>query len=133
MKEELEIIKNNLLTELEKRVEDKILERSNANLLGKLIRSAESINEAISIAQLGTTYKKTGLHYDKRLEKQTNDIKYFKKNEELSFSDGEEDIPHNQVGEYMTARKLYQVKGLDDDDFPDDDRLASSPFSPFFF
>ena len=55
MKEELEIIKNNLLTELEKRVEDKILERSNANLLGKLIRNAESINEAISIAQLGTT------------------------------------------------------------------------------
>ena len=45
----------------------------------------------------------------------------------------EEDIPHNQVGEYMTARKLYQVKGLDDDDFPDDDRSASSPFSPFFF
>ena len=78
MNEELERIKKNLLAELEKRVEDKILERSNANLLEKLICNAESVNEAISIAQLGTTYKKTGLHYDKRLEKQTNEIKYFK-------------------------------------------------------
>lgn len=114
MKEELEKIKNNLLAELEKRVEDKILERSNANLLGKLIKSAESINEAISIAQLGTTYKKTGLHYDKRLEKQTNDIKYFKKNEELSFSDGVGGIPHKLIiGDNYDALRnlLIQYRG----------------------
>ena len=86
MNKELESTKNNLLAELEKRVVDKILERSNADLLGKLITNAESVNEAIAIAQLGTTYKKTGLHYDKRLEKQTSEIKYFKKNEELSFT-----------------------------------------------
>ena len=90
MNKELESTKNNLLAELEKRVVDKILERSNADLLGKLITNAESVNEAIAIAQLGTTYKKTGLHYDKRLEKQTSEIKYFKKNEELSF--GSSDI-----------------------------------------
>ena len=94
MNKELESTKNNLLAELEKRVVDKILERSNADLLGKLITNAESVNEAIAIAQLGTTYKKTGLHYDKRLEKQTSEIKYFKKNEELSFSDGSKTIPH---------------------------------------
>ena len=114
MSTELENVKTHLLTELEKRVEDKILERSNANLLGKLIRSAESINEAISIAQLGTTYKKTGLHYDKRLEKQTNDIKYFKKNEELSFSDGVGDIPHKLIiGDNYDALRnlLIQYRG----------------------
>lgn len=117
MNEELERIKNSLLTELEKRVSDKILERSNANLLGKLISNAESINEAISIAQLGTTYKKTGLHYDKRLEKQTNEIKYFKKNEELSFSDGIESIPHKLIiGDNYDALRnlLIQYRGLVD-------------------
>lgn len=117
MNEELELIKKNLLAELERRVSDKILERSNANLLGKLIGNAESINEAISIAQLGTTYKKTGLHYDKRLEKQTNEIKYFKKNEELSFSDGIETIPHKLIiGDNYDALRnlLIQYRGLVD-------------------
>lgn len=114
MNKELKNIKENLLAELEKRVEDKILERSNANLLCKLISNAESINEAISIAQLGTTYKKTGLHYDKRMEKQTNEIKYFKKNEELSFSDGVESITHKLIiGDNYDALRnlLVQYRG----------------------
>jgi adenine-specific DNA-methyltransferase len=114
MNKELENIKENLLAELEKRVSEKILERSNANLLSKLIKKAENINEAISIAQLGTTYKKTGLHYDKRLEKQTNEIKYFKKNEELSFSDGAEGIPHKLIiGDNYDALRnlLIQYRG----------------------
>lgn len=117
MNVELQKIKENLLVELEKRVTDKILERSNADLLSKLINNADSINEAISIAQLGTTYKKTGLHYDKRLEKQTNDIKYFKKNEELSFSDGTEDVPHKLIiGDNYDALRnlLIQYRGLVD-------------------
>lgn len=117
MNEELERIKKDLLAELERRVIDKILERSNANLLGKLISNAESVNEAISIAQLGTTYKKTGLHYDKRLEKQTNEIKYFKKNEELSFSDGNETVPHKLIiGDNYDALRnlLIQYRGLVD-------------------
>ena len=117
MNEELERIKKNLLAELEKRVEDKILERSNANLLAKLINNADSANEAISIAQLGTTYKKTGLHYDKRLEKQTNDIKYFKKNEELSFNDGTSTIINKLIiGDNYDALRnlLIQYRGLVD-------------------
>lgn len=117
MNEELERIKKNLLEELEKRVADKILEQSNATLLGKLINNADTINEAISIAQLGTTYKKTGLHYDKRLEKQTNEIKYFKKNEELSFNDGIETIPHKLIiGDNYDALRnlLIQYRGLVD-------------------
>lgn len=114
MNEELQQIKSSLIAELERRVEDKILERSNASLLRKLIANAESINEAISIAQLGTTYKKTGLHYDKRLERQTNEIKYFKKNEELSFSDGKESITHKLIiGDNYDALRnlLIQYRG----------------------
>ena len=77
--------KENLLDQLDKRVQDKILEPTNAELLKKLIMNAESDNEAMMIAELGTTYRRTGLHFDKRLEKMTNDIRYFKKNEVLSF------------------------------------------------
>lgn len=77
--------KKNLLDQLDKRVQDKILEPTNAELLKKLITNAESDNEAMMIAELGTTYRRTGLHFDKRLEKMTNDIRYFKKNEVLSF------------------------------------------------
>ena len=77
--------KENLITDIKSRLEDGIIEKSNADLLIKLINSAEDLNEAINIAALGTTYKRTGFHFDKRLEKLGNTIKYFKKNEKLSF------------------------------------------------
>lgn len=89
--------KQNLIDEINRRVDDKILERSNADLLIKLINQAETLTEAISIAELGTTYKRTGFHFDKRLEKIGNTIKYFKKNEKLSFSDGSDDIPNKLI------------------------------------
>ena len=85
MSQNLEKTKARLIEELNQRVSDKILESNNAMLLTKLINGAESISEAISIAQLGTTYKRTGLHYDKRLESFGKDIRYFRKNEALSF------------------------------------------------
>lgn len=78
-------IKDDLIAEIDKRVTDKILEPTNAELLKKLIRQADNDNEAMSIAELGTTYKRTGLHFDKRLERMTDDICYFKKNDALSF------------------------------------------------
>lgn len=34
------------------------------------------------------TYKKTGFHFEPKLEKNTNTINYFKKNESLSFTNG---------------------------------------------
>lgn len=74
-----------LIDEINKRVEDKILEQSNANLLIKLIKNADSLDEAVSIATLGTVYKKTGFHFTPKLEKTGNTIHYFKKNEDLSF------------------------------------------------
>ena len=78
-----------LLTEIDRRLEDKIIEKSNADLLKKLIQNAETLTEAISIAELGTTYKKTGLHFDKRLEKTDNDIRYLCRNNDLSFKSDE--------------------------------------------
>ena len=90
-------IKEDLILEIEKRVEDSILETSNANLLKKLIRNASSDDEAIAIATLGTTYKRTGLHFDKRLEKITNTITYFSKNEELSFHNDDKKPTHKLI------------------------------------
>ncbi|MBQ5773663.1 MAG: hypothetical protein IIW09_02345, partial [Acetobacter sp.] len=79
--------KDSLIDEINKRVEDKILEKTNADLLIKLINQADSLDEAISIAALGTTYKRTGFHFDKRLEKlKLGAIRYFKRNEKLSFA-----------------------------------------------
>lgn len=96
MSQHIEKIKDELIDELYQRVHDKILEHSNADLLAKLISKADSISEAISIAQLGTTYKRTGLHYDKRLETFGDDIRYFKRNEHLSFSHSQ-DKPANKL------------------------------------
>ena len=89
--------KEDLIVEIERRVEDKIIEKSNADLLIKLINNSDSLSEAISIAQLGTTYKRTGFHFDKRLEKMDNTIKYFKKNEELSFVNDSSKLTHKLI------------------------------------
>jgi len=75
-----------ILADLNRRVEDKILEPTNAELLKKLINNADNLSEANAIAQLGTTYKRTGLHFDKRLERMGDAIKYLKRDEALSFS-----------------------------------------------
>ena len=72
----LEELKISLVEEVNKRMIDKIIEPTNAELLVKLINNAESETEALAIAELGTTYRKTGFHFDKRLEKMGSDIKY---------------------------------------------------------
>ena len=110
----LSINKQDLVDEINRRVDDKILEKSNADLLIKLINQAETLTEAIAIAELGTTYKRTGFHFDKRLEKVGNTIKYFKKNDELSFSDGSGDTPNKLIiGDNYDAllNLLIQYKG----------------------
>lgn len=107
-------IKQSLIEEINKRVQDKILEPANAELLKKLINNAESSEEAINIAALGTTYKRTGLHFDKRLEKMTDSIKYFKKNEELSFrTDDAKPVNKLIIGDNYQALQnlLIQHKG----------------------
>ncbi len=106
--------KQSLIDEINKRVQDKILEPTNAELLIKLINNADSLDEAISIATLGTVYKKTGLHFAPKLEKKSEDIRYFKKNEELSFHT-DDTKPTNKliIGDNYPALQnlLIQYKG----------------------
>lgn len=94
---QIENLKADLISQIDKRLEDKIIEPTNAELLKKLILNAETINEAMMIAELGTTYKRTGFHFDKRLEKLGSDIKYLKKNEDLSFKTDSESISHKLI------------------------------------
>ncbi len=107
-------IKQGLIEDIERRVADKILEPTNAELLKKLIRNADSDDEAMSIATLGTTYKRTGLHFDKRLEKLTDTIKYFKRNDALSFyTDDSKPVNKLIIGDNYVALQnlLIQYKG----------------------
>jgi len=97
MENNIETVKKALIDEIIRRKEDKIIENTNAKLMIKLINSADDINEAISIAELGTTYKKTGLHFDKRIEKMTNTIKYLEKNEKLSFEGKKNKLKHKLI------------------------------------
>jgi adenine-specific DNA-methyltransferase len=89
--------KAEIIANLEKRVADKILEPSNFELLRKLVQNADSLDEAIKIAELGTTYKRTGFHFDKRLEKESDDIAYFKKNKKLSFVTDKNALTHKLI------------------------------------
>lgn len=110
-------IKQSLIEEINRRVQDKILEPSNASLLIKLIQNAESKDEAINIAALGTTYKRTGLHFDKRLEKMSDSIRYFRKNEKLSFyTDNAKPVNKLIIGDNYEALQnlLIQYRGAID-------------------
>lgn len=80
--------KMNILAEIDRRLADNIIEKSNAELLKKMIEKADSLTEAIAIAELGTTYKRTGLHFDKRIEKIGNAIKYLERDKRFCFSAG---------------------------------------------
>lgn len=90
-------LKASLIAEIRQKVKDRILEKSNADLLEKLINRADNINEAMAIAELGTMYEKTGLKFDVRLEKMSNDIKYFQKNEKLSFHQDDTKPTHKLI------------------------------------
>ncbi len=107
-------IKEQLIAEMQQRVADKILERTKADLLIKLITNADDDNEALSIAAMGTTYKRTGLHFDYRNEKMSNEIRYFKKNEKLSFrTDDEKPVNKLIIGDNYEAlhNLLIEYKG----------------------
>lgn len=89
--------KYEILKDLKQRVEDKILEPSNYDLLEKLVENANTLDEAIKIAELGTTYRRTGFHFNKKLEKKSDTISYFKKNEKLSFTTNPESTTHKLI------------------------------------
>lgn len=109
--------KESLISEIRQREQERILEPENASLLVKLISGAENDDDARAIAALGTTYKRTGFHFDKRLEKHvmTDTIKYFVKNKELSFGEAKEGEPVHKliIGDNYDALNnlLIQYKG----------------------
>lgn len=114
MEHTLENSKQGLIAEIDRRVNDKIIEKSNADLIKKLINNADTLTEAISIAELGTTYKKTGFHFDKRLDDKEDTIKFFKKKEYLSFSDDTDDVINKLIiGDNFDAllNLLVQYRG----------------------
>ena len=90
-------VKSDILAELKMRVEDRILEPNNYEVLCKLISKADSISEAQAIAALGTTYKKTGFHFDARLENLSNDIHFLAKDKALSFENDKNAITHKLI------------------------------------
>lgn len=90
-------VKSDILAELKMRVEDRILEPNNYEVLCKLINKADSISEAQAIAALGTTYKKTGFHFDPRLENLSNDIHFLAKDKALSFENDKNAITHKLI------------------------------------
>ena len=83
---QLEELKQGYIADINLRQENQVIEKNNADLLIKLIKNADSAEEASAIATLGTLYNKTGLTFDVRLEKNDNKIKYLQRNTELSFT-----------------------------------------------
>lgn len=61
-------LKEKNINELEELKEMGILEEGNFTFLKKLIDRAESVDELQKIKALGTRYKRTGFHFDVRLE-----------------------------------------------------------------
>ena len=82
---------------MEKRKDNQIIEPETYNFLKKLIEKAETADEVLKIAKLGTTYKRTGFHFSPQLEKTTDTISYFKKNTDLSFSQDKNGITHKLI------------------------------------
>lgn len=89
--------KKELIEDLEQKCEKGILAESNFDLLKKLLERADSTSEADAIASLGTTYRATGLHFDKRLEKIGDKIKYLSINRDLSFPPEPGHLTHKLV------------------------------------
>lgn len=117
METNLQEIKEDLIRELNEKKDNGILEPSNVVLLSKLINNAETIKEAEAIAGLGTIYKRTGFHFDHRLEYDSRDIKYFTKNEALSFVTDKDAKTHKLIiGDNYDAllNLLITYKGLID-------------------
>ena len=86
-----------IIADLQRRVDDQLLEKENFELLKKLIKNADTLSEAILISELGTTWKRTGFHFDKRLEKLSNSIQYLSKNNTLSFNTSPDAITHKLI------------------------------------
>lgn len=104
----LNIKKQEYIDELNQRVEDKILNKANAEFLEKLIDKADDLEEVQAIYAMGNTYKRTGFHFDFRKEPACSNIKYLKKNEKLSFVSDKDALTHKLIigDNYDALRQL---------------------------
>ncbi len=92
-----ESTKNEMISDIKKKVLLKIFEPETGEFIIRLINKAESLDEAFNVYQLGTNYTKTGLHYEVKKEKLSDTIKYFKKNNILSFENNNSDLTHRLI------------------------------------
>ncbi len=86
MGQSLQDLKEEQIATLEKRYCDGILECENKEFLKSLIEKAQSKSEVLKLGALGTTLKRTGFHFDVRLEKSDRRVKFLAKDEALSFA-----------------------------------------------
>ncbi|WP_104687479.1 site-specific DNA-methyltransferase [Helicobacter acinonychis] len=85
----LEKLKEEYKKEFDELKENGIIETENAQFLKTLTDRALNTQELIKIKALGTRYQRTGFHFDVRFEiAGDNTIKYFQKNNSLSFDNG---------------------------------------------
>lgn len=113
----LEIKKKEFIDELNCKVEDKVLNKVNADFLVKLIGKADTLEEVQAIMTMGTTYKKTGIQFDFRKESICSDKKCLKINEKLSFETDKGVLTHRLIiGDNYDALRLLldTYKGLID-------------------
>lgn len=107
---DLEIQKQIYIGELNQRVKDKILEKTNADFLIKLINKAEDFDEVHNIMRMGIMYKRTGFIFSARNENNSSNIKYLKKNTELSFETDKNNLSHKLIiGDNYDALKQLLI------------------------
>lgn len=85
----MNIIANQIIKEklkdLEKKVESKIIERSNYLFIKRMVEKCDNLFDAVEMCSMGTLYKNTGLYYDHKIEKKGDSIKYFEKKHRFEF------------------------------------------------
>ncbi len=96
-----------LIKELDRKKDIGVLKEPNYNFLLKLIKKADTEDEIINICTLGTDYYQTGLKFSPKLEHETDDIHYFKKNKNLSFK--QNDLKNNK---FVIGDNFHALKNL---------------------
>lgn len=93
----LEELKSEQIAKIKDRNQKDILESENAQFLIRLIEEAKSKSDVLKLSSLGMSLKRTGFHFDVRLEKEDRTVKYLAKDENLSFVNDENRPTHKLI------------------------------------
>lgn len=93
----LEELKSEQIAKIKDRNQKDILESENAKFLIRLIEEAKSKSDVLKLSSLGMSLKRTGFHFDVRLEKEDRTVKYLAKDENLSFVNDENRPTHKLI------------------------------------